>query len=84
MKLVVVFMRVNTDEQREAESIATQREFIRNHCQPHIPGWLLSALDVQPGQRMLDMGCGTGETMLRVSSRYNTRVNGIDALPEIG
>jgi cyclopropane fatty-acyl-phospholipid synthase-like methyltransferase len=46
-------------------------------------GWLLSALDLRASQRVLEIGCGTGETMLRVAAQYGARVDGLDVLPEM-
>lgn len=42
---------------------------------------LIHSLDLQPGQRVLEIGCGTGETIVRVSLACDVTVTGVDALP---
>jgi SAM-dependent methyltransferase len=42
---------------------------------------LLAALDLAPGARVLEIGCGTGETLVRVAQTPGVRVDGLDALP---
>lgn len=42
---------------------------------------LIAALDVQPGDRVLEVGCGTGETMVRLALQHQVTVTGIDPLP---
>jgi ubiquinone/menaquinone biosynthesis C-methylase UbiE len=44
---------------------------------------LVHYLDLQPGQQILEVGCGTGETMVRVSLACNVTVTGVDVLPEM-
>jgi SAM-dependent methyltransferase len=44
-------------------------------------GQLMAALDLRPGQHLLEIGCGTGETMLRVSLAAPVAVAGVDVLP---
>lgn len=45
--------------------------------------WLLSALDLHSEHRVLEIGCGTGETMLRVAREHGALVDGVDVLPEM-
>lgn len=44
-------------------------------------GWALGQLDAQPGDRVLDVGAGTGEQTLRLASRV-AAVVAVDASPE--
>ena len=42
---------------------------------------LINHLDLQPGQRVLEIGCGTGETMLMAAHNADVCIVGIDRLP---
>jgi cyclopropane fatty-acyl-phospholipid synthase-like methyltransferase len=44
---------------------------------------LISSLDIKDGHHILDFGCGTGETMVRIASSHDVSLTGIDALPEM-
>lgn len=44
---------------------------------------LLAALDVQPGVRVLELGCGTGQTLLRLAAGNQATVIGVELLPEM-
>ena len=46
---------------------------------------LIEAADPQPGERVLDLGCGTGIVARKVASRLGTRgvVTGIDLSPDM-
>ncbi|MBX3055087.1 MAG: methyltransferase domain-containing protein [Anaerolineae bacterium] len=44
---------------------------------------LLAVLDLQPGQRVLEIGCGTGGTMIRAVQHTAVAVDGVDMLPEM-
>ncbi len=44
---------------------------------------LLSALDVEPGQRILEVGCGTGGTLIWLAQRETLHVFAVDVLPEM-
>lgn len=54
----------------------------------HPGGWkatlaLLEALDLQAGDYLLEIGCGTGGTIMRLLQNIPLRVYGIDILPEM-
>jgi SAM-dependent methyltransferase len=42
---------------------------------------LLTHLDVHAGDRVLDLGCGTGATMVRVAHWHPSRIDGVDVMP---
>lgn len=45
-----------------------------------VKGWLVEAADLRPGQRVLDLGCGTGNLALRVKRACpSVQVSGVDA-----
>jgi cyclopropane fatty-acyl-phospholipid synthase-like methyltransferase len=44
---------------------------------------LIEALEIESGYKILDIGCGTGETMIRILSTYNVTIDAIDLLPEM-
>jgi cyclopropane fatty-acyl-phospholipid synthase-like methyltransferase len=40
---------------------------------------LIELLDLKPGARVLDVGCGKGEALVRIARRYRARATGVDA-----
>jgi Cyclopropane fatty acid synthase and related methyltransferases len=44
---------------------------------------LLAGLGIQSGQRLLELGCGTGHTIVRLLAQYDVRVDGVDLLQEM-
>jgi SAM-dependent methyltransferase len=44
---------------------------------------LLAALALVPGQRVLELGCGTGGTLLQLAASHAGAVHGLDLLPEM-
>jgi ubiquinone/menaquinone biosynthesis C-methylase UbiE len=49
----------------------------------HATEWLIEALNLQAGYRILEIGCGTGETIARIAQRFPVSVDGLDVLPEM-
>jgi SAM-dependent methyltransferase len=43
---------------------------------------LLDQLEIGPGTRVLDIGCGIGGTARAIAERYGARVTGVDLTPE--
>ena len=44
---------------------------------------LIDALKIENGNKLLEIGCGTGVTMVRILSIYVVTIDGIDILPEM-
>jgi ubiquinone/menaquinone biosynthesis C-methylase UbiE len=44
---------------------------------------LINALKIENRNKLLEIGCGTGETMVRILSVYHVTIDGIDILPEM-
>jgi ubiquinone/menaquinone biosynthesis C-methylase UbiE len=44
---------------------------------------LIEQLDLRPGLRVLDVGCGTGGTMVRLAKYKPARIDGVDVTPEM-
>jgi SAM-dependent methyltransferase len=44
---------------------------------------LQSALSLEPGKRVLEIGCGTGSTLLKCASESHVTVDGVDVLEEM-
>jgi ubiquinone/menaquinone biosynthesis C-methylase UbiE len=44
---------------------------------------LIDTLRINNRDRLLEIGCGTGDTMVRILSTYNVTIDGIDVLPEM-
>jgi ubiquinone/menaquinone biosynthesis C-methylase UbiE len=44
---------------------------------------LIAELDVQPEQEVLEVGCGTGSTMVRVAQQKPARIDGVDVMPSM-
>lgn len=43
----------------------------------------LDHLQLEPSTRVLEVGCGTGRTLLSIKERYGCRVTGVDVRPEM-
>jgi SAM-dependent methyltransferase len=49
--------------------------------EPAVPerlGWMLGLLDPQPGERVVDLGCGTGDALAMIGGRGHGELVGID------
>ena len=44
---------------------------------------LLAALDLQPGMRVVELGCGTGQSLRRLAAGRQMTVVGVELLPEM-
>ncbi len=44
---------------------------------------LIEALKIESGNKILDIGCGTGETMIRILSAYDVTIDAVDLLLEM-
>ena len=44
---------------------------------------LMAALELEDGLRVLEIGCGTAATLVRMASLYNLEMKGVDVLPEM-
>jgi SAM-dependent methyltransferase len=42
---------------------------------------LAHALELRPGQRVLEIGCGTGQTLVRLGCSHRITIHGVDRLP---
>jgi SAM-dependent methyltransferase len=70
---------LGTDKGALERRLAAHARFARFE----INDWILSAARPQPGERVLDVGCGTGKQLLAVSSRVGAagEVVGLDVSP---
>jgi ubiquinone/menaquinone biosynthesis C-methylase UbiE len=58
----------------------------KGYLHPHgeaATDYLIEALKIESGNKILDIGCGTGETMIKILSTYNVTIDAIDLLPEM-
>ncbi|MCC3767960.1 methyltransferase domain-containing protein [Streptomyces sp. UNOC14_S4] len=53
-----------------------------SEAQDRYTDYLVSTLDPKPGQRVLDIGCGTGRPALRLAQQRDVRVTGISVSKE--
>src|SRR4051794_30809507 len=44
---------------------------------------LIEALDLRSSQHVLEIGCGTGATLVRIAGEHDVSLTGVDALPEM-
>ena len=44
---------------------------------------VLGVLELEPGARVLDLGCGKGELLLRIAARHAIAGVGVDRSPEL-
>lgn len=44
---------------------------------------LINSLNIKKSDRILEIGCGTGETMIRIASQFDVNITGIDFLSEM-
>ncbi|RLV01639.1 methyltransferase type 11 [Streptomyces griseocarneus] len=53
-----------------------------SEAQDRYTDYLVSTLDPKPGQRVLDIGCGTGRTALRLAQQRDVQVTGLSVSKE--
>jgi len=44
---------------------------------------LIEKLEIQPDDKILEIGCGTGATLVEIASKYNIQLYGVDILDEM-
>jgi SAM-dependent methyltransferase len=44
---------------------------------------LINSLNIKKSDMILEIGCGTGETLVRIASQFDVKATGIDFLPEM-
>jgi SAM-dependent methyltransferase len=79
---------VNTDQAEHWDAMASTWVEIEPHLErtAQSPGqWVMDRLDLQPGQAVLDLGCGTGPTTVELGRRVGVdgSVLGVDIAAEM-
>ncbi|RPI16270.1 MAG: class I SAM-dependent methyltransferase [Ignavibacteriae bacterium] len=44
---------------------------------------LIDKLDIQAGQKILEIGCGTGGTLAEIANKYDVSIDGVDVLEDM-
>ena len=55
---------------------------VEEMIEPAVPariGWMTGLLDPQPGERIVDLGCGTGDALAMIADRWEADLVGIDS-----
>lgn len=61
-------------------------ELGKSNLHPHgkdATGCLIDELRIENGDKLLEIGCGTGETLIRILSTHTVTIDAIDLLPEM-